>query len=321
MEHGMVTVKELDLDALKEMGVTCACDRNRYYRGKVRDILDLGEYLFIFTTDRISAFDHVLATIPHKGEILNQLSLFWFKQTADIIDNHIVKEVSSRSVLAKKCTLVPLEVVVRGYLTGSAWRDYKKGNSISGIRLPAGMNMNQRFRQPLITPSTKAEKGVHDEPISRDEIIRRNIVEARLWERIEDTALALFRRGTEIAFRRGLILVDTKYEFGMNAGKLYVVDEIHTQDSSRYWYGDTYDELYNKGEEQRELDKEFFRKWLMQRGYMGDGEPPVIEDTVTMQIYERYREAFKKITGNEFYPSQVNEDRELETIAYALKNL
>jgi phosphoribosylaminoimidazole-succinocarboxamide synthase len=320
MEYGMVAVKELNLAALKERGVTCARDRKRYYRGKVRDILDLGEYLFVFTTDRISAFDHVLATIPYKGEILNQISLFWFKQTADIIDNHIVKEVSSRSVLAKKCNLVPLEVVVRGYLTGSAWRDYKKGNTVSGIRLPGGMKMNQRFRQP-ITPSTKAEQGVHDEPISRDEIIRRNIVDAQLWERIEDTALALFRRGTEIASRRGLILVDTKYEFGMNEGKLYVVDEIHTQDSSRYWYSDTYEELYDKGEEQRELDKEFFRKWLMQRGYMGDGEPPVIEDTVTMQIYERYREAFKKITGNEFYPSQVNEDRELETIAYALKNL
>jgi phosphoribosylaminoimidazole-succinocarboxamide synthase len=321
MEYGMVAVKELNLAALKERGVTCARDRKRYYRGKVRDILDLGEYLFVFTTDRISAFDHVLATIPYKGEILNQISLFWFKQTADIIDNHIVKEVSSRSVLAKKCNLVPLEVVVRGYLTGSAWRDYKKGNTVSGIRLPGGMKMNQRFRQPFITPSTKAEQGVHDEPISRDEIIRRNIVDAQLWERIEDTALALFRRGTEIASRRGLILVDTKYEFGMNEGKLYVVDEIHTQDSSRYWYSDTYEELYDKGEEQRELDKEFFRKWLMQRGYMGDGEPPVIDDTVKMQIYERYREAFKKITGNEFFPLQVDEDKELETIAYALKNL
>jgi phosphoribosylaminoimidazole-succinocarboxamide synthase len=320
MEQTMKAVKELNLDALKKMGISYAGDRKRYYRGKVRDILDLGEYLFIFTTDRISAFDHVLATIPHKGEILNQISLFWFKQTEDILNNHIEREVSPRSVLAKKCTLVPLEIVVRGYLTGSAWRDYKKGNSISGIRLPPGMKMNQRFKKPLVTPSTKAEKGVHDEPVSRQEIIRRSIVEEHLWEKIENAALALFRRGMEIASQRGLILVDTKYEFGMKDGKMYVVDEIHTQDSSRYWYSDTYEELFHKGEEQRELDKEFFRKWLMARGYMGDGEPPVINNKIEMQIYDRYREAFKIITGNEFSPSEASEEEELEKIAHVLKN-
>ncbi|MBN1697560.1 MAG: phosphoribosylaminoimidazolesuccinocarboxamide synthase [Spirochaetales bacterium] len=317
----MTAVNELDCAALKKRGVLSAGDKSRYYRGKVRDILDYGEHLFIYTTDRISAFDRVLAAIPRKGEILNQLSLFWFRKTEDVIRNHIVKEVTPRSVIVKKCSIVPIEVVVRGYLTGSAWRDYKKGNPVSGITLPPGMKMNQRFREPIITPSTKAEKGLHDEPVSREEIIRRGIVGEDLWDKIEASALALFKRGTELASARGLILVDTKYEFGMNGEHLYVVDEIHTQDSSRYWYADGYEERFGKGEDQRELDKEFFRKWLMARGYMGDGTPPEIDKEIAMQIFHRYREAFSIITGAEFVPASLEPEAELDAIAQTLNEI
>ena len=303
------------------MGVKAAGDEKRLYKGKVRDILDLGSMLLIYTTDRISAFDRVLATIPLKGEILNQISLFWFKQTEDVIENHIIKQVTSRSVLVKKCSIIPIEVIVRGYLTGSAWREYKKGNLLSGIRLKDGMRRNERFPEPLLTPSTKAEQGVHDEPISRDEIIAQGIVAQAVWEQIEKAALALFKRGTEIAGRQGLILVDTKYEFGLADGKLNIADEIHTQDSSRYWYKNTYEELFTQGEDQRKLDKEFFRKWLMERDYMGDGTPPEISDEVKNGITDRYKKAFHIITGSEFVPSGLTGEEELLKIADTLKSL
>ncbi|MBN2440815.1 MAG: phosphoribosylaminoimidazolesuccinocarboxamide synthase [Spirochaetales bacterium] len=309
---------ELNLSKLKSLGVKAAADKTKLYRGKVRDILDLGSALFIYTTDRISAFDRVLATIPSKGEILNQISLFWFKQTADIIDNHIIKEVTSRSVLVRKCAIVPIEVVIRGYLTGSAWREYQKGNSLSGITLPEGMRRNEKFPTPLITPSTKAEQGIHDEPISREEILKQGIIPEETWKKIEKTALALFNRGTEIVGKQGLILVDTKYEFGLADGKLYIADEIHTQDSSRFWYKDTYEELFSQDKDQRKLDKEFFRKWLIDRGYMGDGTPPDINDEVIEGITERYKKAFHIITGKEFVPSGLSEDEEMAKIAEAI---
>jgi phosphoribosylaminoimidazole-succinocarboxamide synthase len=313
-------VEGLNLPALKSLGVHAADEKN-FYKGKVRDILDLGSALFIYTTDRISAFDRVLAAIPFKGEILNQISLFWFKKTEDIIDNHIIKEVTPRSVLVKKCTIIPVEVVVRGYLTGSAWRDYQKGRPLSGIRIKQGMRRNEKFPEPVITPSTKAELGVHDEPISREEIIKQGIVTEADWGKIEETAIALFKRGTGIAARQGLILVDTKYEFGLADGKLLVADEIHTQDSSRYWYKDTYEELFKKDKDQRKLDKEFFRKWLMDRGYTGDGPPPGITEDVKMGIVDRYKKAFHMITGSEFIPSDFHGDKELKTIADTLHAL
>lgn len=243
-------------------------------RGKVRDVIDIGDDLLITTTDRISAFDKVLTTIPCKGEVLNTISLFWFQATSDIIANHIREEVSARTVRAARCRVVPIEVVVRGYLTGSAWRDYQKGSAVSGIGLPPGMRQSERFDPPLLTPSTKEEKGSHDLPISREQILSGGKVEAKLWQQIEETALALFRRGTEIAARNGLILVDTKYEFGLRDGNLTLVDEIHTPDSSRYWHADTWEELFRRGLPQRELDKEYLRQWLLGRGWKGDGPAP-----------------------------------------------
>lgn len=283
-------------------------------RGKVREIFDLGDRLLILTTDRISAFDRVLAVIPCKGEVLNRMSLFWFDKTRDIVENHLIQEVSPRAVLVKKCRVLPVEVVVRGYLTGSAWRDYRSGNEVSGIRLPEGMKNNQKFDEPLLTPSTKEAQGAHDMPIAADEIVSRGLVEERLWRQIEETAKALFRRGTEIAARQGLILVDTKYEFGLLDGKLVLVDELHTPDSSRYWYADTYDALFTEGKDQRKVDKEYLRQWLMERGFMGDGEPPAIPDEVRLETAWRYIEAFQQITGTDFVPGSREPEAEKKKI-------
>ena len=279
-------------------------------RGKVRDVLDLGSEVLITTTDRISAFDRVLTTVPCKGEVLNTLSLFWFRATADIIANHVREEISARTVRAVKCGVVPIEVVVRGYLTGSAWRDYQRQASVSGIRLPPGMRVNQRFDSPLLTPSTKEEKGVHDRPISREEILSSGRVEKRLWERIEETSLALFRRGTEIAARSGLILVDTKYEFGLTDGQLTLVDEVHTPDSSRYWFADTWERLFNEEKPQRELDKEYLRQWLLARGWSGDGPAPEIPDDVRVQVAWKYVTAWETITRREFSPHAMGAEAE-----------
>jgi len=274
----------------------------RLFRGKVRDVVDLGKEVLLTTTDRISAFDRVLTTVPCKGEVLNTLSLFWFHGTSDIIANHVREEVSARTVRAVKCDVIPVEVVVRGYLTGSAWRDYQAGSAVSGITLPKGMRFNERFERPLLTPSTKEEKGSHDRPISREEIVSSGRVERRLWERIEETSLALFARGTEVAARHGLILVDTKYEFGVHDGDLVLADEIHTPDSSRYWYADTWAELFEKGVPQRELDKEYLRQWLLARGWKGDGEPPLIPDDVRVEVARKYVTAWETITGGRFVP-------------------
>jgi len=275
---------------------------SRVSRGKVRDVVDLGAEMLMTTTDRISAFDSVLTTIPCKGEVLNTLSLFWFGVSSDIITNHIREEVSPRTVRVARCSVIPIEVVVRGYLTGSAWRDYEAGSAVSGIRLPPGMRSSQKFDQPLITPSTKEEKGSHDRPVSREEILSSGRVDRTLWERIEETARALYARGVEIAARAGLILVDTKYEFGLLGRDLVLVDEVHTPDSSRYWYADTWKELFEAGKPQRELDKEYLRRWLMERGWKGDGRPPAIPDDIRQEVGWRYITAWQTITGKPFSP-------------------
>lgn len=313
-------------DALKECLTTTfqgfeqsdAPENTKFIKGKVRDIFDLGDELVISTSDRISAFDRVLTTIPCKGELLNQVALYWFKQTEDIIDNHIVEEVSPRAIRVKRMEVLPVEVIVRGYLTGSAWRDYKAGKDISGITLPEGMKNNQKFDTPLLTPSTKAEVGEHDLPISCKEIVDTGLVEKGLWEQVEKTALALFKRGTELAAKRGLILVDTKYEFGLLDGKLHLVDEVHTPDSSRFWYADTYQDLFDKGEDQRKIDKEYLRQWLMEQGFMGDGEAPEIPEEVRLEVARRYIQAFELITGEEFSPKSGKSEAEKSQILSSL---
>ncbi len=287
-------------------------------KGKVRDILEFEDRMLILTSDRISAFDRVLTTIPCKGEVLNRISLYWFEKTSQIIDNHVLDQPSPRSQLVKKCQVLPLEVVVRGYITGSAWRAYQRGEEIPGIQLKEGLRYNERFPQPLITPSTKEERGQHDRPISRQEILDSEIVAEPLWLQIEKTALELFRLGSELLQERGLILVDTKYEFGLSDGKLLLVDEIHTPDSSRFWYTDSYDDLFSKGENQRELDKEYLRRWLLERGYSGDGEPPDIPDEVRIEMAERYIRAFEELTGEDFRPSELDVAEEMQKIGRAL---
>jgi phosphoribosylaminoimidazole-succinocarboxamide synthase len=282
-------------------------------KGKVRDIFDLDEELLIVATDRISAFDTVLTTIPYKGQVLNGMSNYWFYKTEDIIPNHIKEKISSRAVLVNKCEVLPIEVVIRGYLTGSAWRDYEESKQVSGIPLSDGMRFNQRFRTPLLTPSTKAEIGNHDEPISTKEIIDRKLVAKDLWEEVENVAFELFERGTEIAANRGLILVDTKYEFGMFNNELVLVDEVHTPDSSRYWYADTYDELFDNGEKQNKIDKEYLRQWLMEKGYMGDGAPPFISDDLRTEVSDKYIKSYELITGAEF-DKESNLNEEIDTI-------
>ena len=286
---------------------------------KVRDVVDLDDRLLVVTSDRVSAFDRVLTTIPGKGQVLNQLSVFWFRHTADIVANHLLREVTPRSMLVRRCAVVPVEVVVRGYLTGSAWRDYQRERAVSGIRLPAGMRADQPFPEPLLTPQTKAPPGQHDRPLSRDELLAGGIVDGPSWERIEAAALRLYRRGVELAARRGLILVDTKYEFGTVGDELLLADEVHTPDSSRYWFADGYADRFARGQPQRKLDKEFLRVWLMERGYLGDGEPPAIPDAVRDELGQRYREAFRLLTGGELMPSALSEDEELAEYAAVIR--
>lgn len=286
-----------------------------FIKGKVRDIFDKGDSLVISTSDRISAFDRVLSTIPYKGEVLNRLSLFWFENTAGIIPNHILEKITARTIAVKKCEVLPVEVIVRGYLTGSAWRDYQDGSAVSGIKLPAGMKMNQKFDTPLLTPSTKAEQGEHDMPISSEEIVAAGLVEEGLWKQVEAAALALFDYGSKTLADRGLILVDTKYEFGLLDGKLVIVDEVHTPDSSRFWYADTYQQLFEANDKQRKIDKEYLRQWLMEeKKFMGQGENPEIPDEVRMEVSRRYIQAFEQITGVDFVPESLAPAAEIKAI-------
>ncbi len=285
-----------------------------FYQGKVRDVFDLDSELVISTSDRISAFDQILGEVPFKGEILNRLSIFWFEATKDIVPNHFLAMISPRAMLVKKCHVVPVEVVVRGFLTGSAWRDYLAGRPVSGIELPDDMMLNQKFDAPILTPSTKEVDGMHDRPVSRDEVIYSGVVDPELWEKIEDTALRLYERGQEIAADRGLILVDTKYEFGVLDDELYLVDELHTPDSSRYWFADSYDELFEAGEKQRKVDKEYLRQWLMEQGYTGDGRPPEIPEEIFMEVSRRYQSAFEVITGKNFSPNSTDPEAEKRKI-------
>ena len=273
--------------------------------GKVRDSFVVGDKRILVTSDRLSAFDRILTTIPFKGALLNTMAAFWFEQTRHIVRNHIVAHPHPNVFIARQVKIIPIEVVVRGFLAGSAWRDYQTGNPVSGIALPAGLKKSHRFEKPLLTPSTKAEHGKHDEPISSAEVVKRGIVSEKVWNVVAEKALALFAHGTKVAKERGLLLVDTKYEFGtitLPNGELEVVlaDEIHTQDSSRYWVADSYQQRFERDEDPEMLDKEFFRRWLIERGYMGDGTPPEIPDNIRLDLAEKYMEVCEKMTGKSF---------------------
>lgn len=269
------------------------------YKGKVRDNYIKDDRRIMITTDRISAFDRVLTTLPFKGQILNQLSVFWFEKTKDIVENPIIDVPDPNVMVVKQCKIIPVEMVVRAYLTGSAWRDYKAGKDISGISLPEGMKKNQKLDKLIVTPSTKAATG-HDEHIAKEELIAKGTVSEELYGQMEQAALKLFKKGTELAAKQGLILVDTKYEFGLLNNKLVVCDEMHTPDSSRYWYTDAYEQLFKEGKEQRMLDKEYVRIWLINQGFMGDGAIPKIPNEIKIEAMKRYIKAYEQITGQEF---------------------
>jgi len=276
------------------------------YEGKVRDTYQRDDTLVLVTTDRISAFDHVLKqTIPFKGQVLNQLAAFFFESTKDLVPNHVIAVPDPNVTIAHHCDPVPIEFVVRGYLAGHAWRVYRDGGRmLCGQPLPDGLRQNSRLPSPILTPATKAEEG-HDEDISRAEILERGLLDEATFDQLATYALALFRRGSAMAQQQGLILVDTKYEFGRAPDGTYlVIDEIHTPDSSRYFYADTYDELLEHDEPQRQLSKEFVREWLMEHDFMGKpGQTlPDLPDAFRVKIAQRYVELYEHVTGRAFTP-------------------
>ena len=277
------------------------------YRGKVRDVYSLSEKkLGIVVTDRISAFDHIMKqAIPFKGQILNQLAAFSFEQVRDILPVHLLSVPHPNVTIAKKCKPIPVEVVIRGYLTGHAWRLYKSGERmICGVPIPDGMKEHQKFPEPILTPATKAAEG-HDEDISESEILEKKIVSESVWSEIRTKAFQLFRRGSEIANKQDLILVDTKYEFGFFDDELTLIDEVHTADSSRYFYANGYEERLKKDLPQKQLSKEFLREWLMDNGFQGlEGQKlPDLPDEFRLEVYHRYKELYEKLTGRSFQPA------------------
>lgn len=286
---------------------TAAPDFGEPYRGKVREVYQLdNRSLGIVVTDRISAFDHIMKqAVPYKGQILNQLAAFSFDKVKDLVDTHIIDVPHPNVTIAKKCDPVPIEVVIRACLTGHAWRVYKSGKrELCGVRLPDGMVENEHFEEPILTPATKAEEG-HDEDISEKEILERNIVDEDIWAEIRQKAFTVFERGQQIARQQGLILVDTKYEFGLYNGDVTLIDEVHTADSSRYFYADEYEERLRKGEKQKQLSKEFLREWLMDQGFQGlEGQTlPDLPDEFRWEVFERYAELFNQLTGKNFEPT------------------
>jgi phosphoribosylaminoimidazole-succinocarboxamide synthase len=281
------------------------------YKGKVRDVYNIDDkYLLMIVSDRISAFDVVLPKgIPYKGQVLNQIAANFLDATSDIVPNWKIATPDPTVTFGHKCDPFPIEMIVRAYLTGSSWRTYKSGaREICGIEIPDGMKEHQRFRAPIITPTTKAEQGRHDEDISRSEIINSGLISEEDYLLIEKYTMDVFRRGSEIALQHGLILVDTKYEFGKKDGKIYLIDEINTPDSSRYFYADKYQEDFEKGLPQKQLSKEFVREWLMDNGFQGKSGQvvPEMSDLFVNQVSERYIELYEKITGERFIRSDIS---------------
>lgn len=296
-------------------------------QGKVRDIYFKDDKRILITTDRQSAFDVILGNIPFKGAVLNQLAAFWFKRTKHIVDNHLLDVPDPNVTIAKNCEPIQVEMVVRGYISGvtntSIWGSYEKGERIIyGLKFPDGLKKNQKLPKPVITPTTHPLVGAkgHDERLTREQIIKKKLVSEKLYRQMEKTALSLFKYGTKLCFSKGLILVDTKYEFGIYKGKLTLIDEIHTPDSSRFWIAKTYKERFNKGLEPENFDKEFLRLWYVKRGYRGDGAPPKMVKELITDLAKRYITILEKITGKKFkaFPYPI-EDRIKKNLSSYLK--
>lgn len=308
----MISVENIKLQIPHTLKATDFTNLGAKYEGKVRDnytreaIDGSGRERVIIVTDRLSAFDRVITAVPFKGQVLNQMAAFWFEQTKDIIANHVKSVPDANVMIGRECVGMPLEMVVRGYLTGvtttSVWHHYKNGGrNFCGNVLPEGMKKDQKFAEPILTPSTKAEHGGHDESIAGEEIVARGLVTADEYKFMASAALKLYARGVEIAAKQGIILVDTKYEFGRAPdGSIILIDEIHTPDSSRFWFADSYQSLFEAGEEQRKIDKEYLRKWLADQGFVGEGEIPAIPEEIVAETARRYIEAYELITGQEF---------------------
>ncbi len=275
--------------------------------GKVRDIYVSNGQRILITTDRVSAFDKVLGTIPYKGQVLNQLSAWWFEQLRDIVTNHVVDVPDPNVTIAREAQPLPVEVVVRGYITGvtstSLWTFYSQGvKRPYGLKLPAGLRKNDPLPEPVITPTTKATGGAHDERLTSAEVVERGLVDAELWTDIQRLSLAIFKRGQELARRAGLILVDTKYEFGLIDGKPALIDEVHTPDSSRFWVAESYAAVQGTDQEPENFDKEFLRLWFSRQGYRGEGEPPPMPPEFVAQVAKRYIAAYERLTQRTFIP-------------------
>jgi len=293
------------------------------YEGKVRDNYTKGDLRTLVVTDKLSAFDRIITTIPFKGQVLNQIAMFWFEQTKNICPNHVVATPDPNCVIAKQCEALPVEMVVRGYITGSTstsiWYNYQKGvRNFCGNPLPEGLQKNQKLAHPIITPSTKAAHGDHDESVSKEEILSRNTVSEADFDYMAEKAMELYLAGVEHCAEQGIIFVDTKYEFGRDQeGNIMLIDEIHTPDSSRFWIADTYQQKIANGEEPDNINKESLRLWLANQGYMGDGEMPAITDEVRIETAKKYIEAYEKITG---LPFQAEAGPVLDRIEQNLKN-
>jgi phosphoribosylaminoimidazole-succinocarboxamide synthase len=299
--------------------------QTNFYSGKVRDVYSIGDnWLVMIASDRISAFDVILPKpIPYKGQVLNQVAAYMLRKTEDICPNWLVTTPAPNTAIGKRCVPFKVEMVVRGNVTGHAWRTYKSGARIlCGVAMPDGLRENDYFPEPIITPSTKAEVG-HDEDISRSEIISRQLVSERDYEQVENYALALFERGKELAARQGLILVDTKYEFGKIGDEIYLMDEIHTPDSSRYFYADGFEERLAAGEQQKQLSKEFVREWLIANDFMGkEGQQvPAMPDEWITTISNRYIELYEQLIGEKFVPQVLSELETEQRILEALKKV
>lgn len=287
-------------------------NQKSFYKGKVRDVYNINnETLIMIATDRISAFDVVLPEgIPYKGQVLNQIASKFLDLTSDIVPNWKIDSPDPMVTLGHICEPYPVEMIVRGYLTGSSWRTYKSGaREICGVKIADGLKEHQKFEKPIITPTTKAEQGEHDADISREEIISKGLISESEYAELEKITLKLFERGSQIAAEKGLILVDTKYEFGKKDGVIYLIDEIHTPDSSRYFYLDSYQENFDKGLQQKQLSKEFVREWLMENNFQGlDGQKlPKMTDEVIANISNRYIELYENITGEKFEKTNVSD--------------
>lgn len=299
--------------------------QTKFYRGKVRDVYTISDkWLVMIASDRISAFDVILPRpIPFKGQVLNQIAAWMLKATSDVCPNWLSAAPAPNVAIGRKCDPFRVEMVVRGNLTGHAWRTYQSGKrELCGVPLPDGLQENDYFPSPIITPSTKAEVG-HDEDISRAEIIARGLVSAADYAQLEDYTLALFQRGREIAAQRGLILVDTKYEFGKIDDTVYLMDEIHTPDSSRYFYADGFEERQQKGQRQQQLSKEFVREWLIANNFMGkEGQTvPEMTDEWVSTISQRYIELYEKVIGEPFRPQELSDEETYQRVLFALGNL